>query len=102
MRRCNRPSMARSSRIDADVGLPRSSWLLASCGLWLVALGLYFIVLRPALLAEDARFVGEPLARIQAAMPGVQRWLRLVFTVLGGFAAGAGVLVTYLATMTLP
>jgi hypothetical protein len=76
--------------------------MLASCGLWLVALGLYFIALRPALLPEDIRFVGEPLARIHAAIPGLERWLRLVFAVLGGFAAGTGVLGIYLAAVALP
>jgi hypothetical protein len=94
--------MARSTCFEGGARLPRSSWMLASCGLWLAGLGLYFIVLRPALLPEDLRFLGKPLAQIQAATPGLERWLRLVFTVLGGFVVGAGVLCTYLATVTLP
>lgn len=33
-------------------------WLLTLCGLALVAIGGYFILARPALLPEDARFMG--------------------------------------------
>lgn len=76
--------------------------MLLFCGLWLMALGLYFILVRPALLPEDLRFVGESLVRIQAAIPGLERWLRLVFVVLGGFEFGAGVLCTYLVVVVLP
>lgn len=35
-----------------------SSWLIATCGVWLIGLGLYFIAVRPPLLPEDTRFVG--------------------------------------------
>ena len=82
--------------------MPLSAWVLLSCGLWLVVLGLYFMLVRPALLPEDVRFVGQPLARIQAAIPELEHWLKLVFIVLGGFAAGVGVFCTYLAAAVLP
>lgn len=72
------------------------------CGLWLVVLGLHFVLARPALLPEDVHFLGQPLARIRAAIPELERWLRLVFIVQGGFAAGAGVLTRYLAAVVLP
>ena len=87
---------------EVNVSLPRSSWALVSCGLWLVVLGLYFVLARPVLLPEDVHFLGQPLARIRAAIPELEHWLRLVFIVLGGFAAGAGVLTTYLAAVVLP
>ena len=82
--------------------MPRSAWILLSCGIWLVVLGLYFMLIRPALLPEDVRFVGQSLARSQAAIPELERWLKLVFIVLGGFAAGVGVASTYLAVVVLP
>jgi hypothetical protein len=74
-----------------------SAWVLTACGVWLVGLGLYFAVLRPPLLPEDARFMGTSAARLHEAAPGIERWLRLVFTVMGGFMAGTGVLTLFLA-----
>lgn len=82
--------------------MPGSAWILLSCGLWLVLLGLYFMLVRPALLPEDVRFVGQSLARIQGAIPELERWLKLVFIVLGGFAAGVGVFSSYFAAVVLP
>jgi hypothetical protein len=79
-----------------------STWMLIACGVWLVGLGLYFIVLRPPLLPEDPRFMGTTLAQIRAAVPGLESWLKNVFTVMGGFMAGAGVLVVSVATVAMP
>lgn len=67
------------------------------CGIWLIGLGLYFAFLRPALLPEDPRYIGRSLAQMQSAVPGLERWLSRVFTVMGGFMAGCGFLTTYLA-----
>ena len=75
-----------------------STWMLAGCGVWLIALGLYVAVLRPPLLPEDPRFMGTTLAQIRADVPGLENWLKRVFTVMGGFMAGAGVLTVFLAT----
>ncbi len=74
-----------------------SSWLLVGCGVWLVALGFYFIAVRPPLLPEDARFMGTSPAQIRAAVPGLDGWLKKVFTVMGGFIAGTGVLTVFVA-----
>ena len=71
--------------------------MLAGCGLWLVALGLYFIFLRPPLLPEDTRFMGSSLAEVRSALPGLEGWLARVFTVMGGFIAGTGVLTVFVA-----
>ena len=62
------------------------------CGFWLIGLGLYFMFVRPALLPEDLRFVGARPAEIQLVVPGLARWLHRVFTVMGGFITGAGLL----------
>ena len=79
-----------------------ASGMLAGCGLWLVALGLYFIFVRPPLLPEDTRFMGSSLAQVRAALPGLEPWLQRVFTVLGGFMAGTGVLTVFVARVAMP
>ena len=79
-----------------------SVWMLTVCGIWLVGLGLYFMVRRPPLLPEDFRFMGTTLARIQTDVPGLGDWLKRVFTVMGGFMAGAGVLAVFVAQTALP
>lgn len=73
-----------------------------ACGLWLVALGLYFIFLRPPLLPEDTRFIGSSLAQIRAAVPGLEGWLQRVFTVAGGFMASSGLLTLFAASAAMP
>lgn len=79
-----------------------STWALAACGVWLIALGFYFIVMRPALLPEDLRFMATTFADIRTAVPGLESWLARVFTVLGGFMAGAGVLTVFVAVAGMP
>jgi len=76
--------------------------ILTACGIWLVALGLYFIVLRPPLLPEDPRFMGATLAQLRAAAPGLEGWLRIVFTVMGGYMVGSGVLTLGLVRVAMP
>jgi hypothetical protein len=75
----------------------KSVLIFLACGVWLIALGGYFAVLRPALLPEDPRFIGSSLERIQLALPGLERWLNRVFVVLGGFIAASGLLTSFLA-----
>lgn len=71
---------------------PISMFIFIACGIWLIGLGLYFMFLRPPLLPEDLRYMGTSLGEIQSAMPGLERWMQRVFTVMGGFMMGAGVL----------
>ena len=78
-----------------------STWLFVGCGAWLATLGLYFIFLRPPLLPEDARSMGASLVQIHAAVPGLAGWLSKVFTVMGGFMAGAGVLTVFVAAVAV-
>ena len=49
--------------------------------------GLYFVLLRPAMLPEDVRFVGTSATAIS---PGMERWLRIVFRTWSAFVAGFG------------
>ena len=79
-----------------------ASWLITACGVWLVGLGLYFIAVRPPLLPEDARFMGSTATQIQSVLPGLEAWLKNVFTVMGGFMAGVGVLTVFVATAVMP
>ena len=74
-----------------------SSASLALGGALLFGLGLYFILLRPALLPEDPRFMGTTLEQIQNALPGLLVWLPRVFWVLGGYMVSAGILTVYVA-----
>lgn len=71
--------------------------LIGSCGVWMVGLGAYFVLVRPALLPEDVRYIGLSLDDIERQLPGLKAWLGHVFTVMGGFMAGAGVLTLHLA-----
>ena len=75
-----------------------STWVFSACGVWFISLGFYFIVVRPPLLPEDVRYIGTSMTEIQSALPGLERWLQRVFTVLGGFMMGAGVLTMFVAT----
>ena len=68
-----------------------------ACGVWLIGLGAYFVLLRPPLLPEDTRYIGGSAAQIRAALPGLERWLDHVFLVMGGFMAGVGMLTVHLA-----
>lgn len=79
-----------------------STWILMFCGIWLIGLGAYFIFLRPPLLPEDPRYIGTTLVQIRDSVPGLERWLAKVFTVMGGFMASAGVLIFYVAYAAIP
>lgn len=79
-----------------------AEWLFAACGVWLVGLGLYFVFVRPPLLPEDVRYMGADANVVEAALPGLAAWLGKVFTVMGGFMTGVGVLALYLAMQVVP
>lgn len=53
-------------------GLRASTWLLTASGVWLVGLGAYFVILRPALLPEDSRYMGTTMAQLRDAAPGLE------------------------------
>ena len=76
---------------------PLCAWLLAAVGAATILMGLYFIFVRPPLLTEDLRYMGVSSERLLATTPKLVSWLRLVFIVLGGYIAGAGVLLVHLA-----
>ena len=71
------------------------------CGLWLVALGIYFLLLRHALLPEDLRYIGSSLEAIRSAVPGLERRLGYVFNVMGGFMIATGAITILVACRML-
>ena len=46
--------------------------------------------------------MGTTPAQIQAAVPGLESWLKHVFIVAGGFMAGAGALTVFVAVVAMP
>jgi hypothetical protein len=90
-----------SSREKEMRVIATAAWMLTLSGLALVGMGGYFVFARPALLPEDTRFMDTTLEELLKAAPGLSRWLKRVFWVMGGFIASTGVLVTYLANTGL-
>ena len=76
---------------------PVSALVLAAAGLALVAIGLYFIFLRPPLLPEDVRFMSLSSAQLDVVRPHFEAWLTQVFRVFGGYILATGVLTITLA-----
>ncbi len=52
---------------------------------------------RPALLPEDLRYLGGSANQLETLLPHLASWLRHVFTVMGGFMAGCGVLLLFVS-----
>jgi len=76
---------------------PYSSRILALWGIILIGMGLYFALLRPALLPEDARYMGTEISELRATIPGLLDWLEKVFWVMGGYILAVGLLTFYVA-----
>ena len=76
---------------------PLSSLVLAAAGVALVGTGLYFMLLRPPLLPEDLRYMGQAAAQFDTVRPRLEAWLTLVFRVMGGYVIATGILTVTLA-----
>ncbi|WP_236840755.1 hypothetical protein [Bradyrhizobium sp. CCGE-LA001] len=81
-----------------EVGWPFSSILLGLSGIILIAVGCYFLFLRPALLPEDIRYMNLSSAELQSLGPKLALWLTHVFRVMGGYIIATGVLALTLVT----
>jgi hypothetical protein len=79
-----------------------SKWIFVACGFWLMAPGGYFILARPPLLPEDLRYLGSNTSQVETLLPHLASWLRNVFTVMGGFIAGGGVLTVFVSVHAVP
>ena len=78
-----------------------SAGSLAVGGVTVICMGLYFIFFRPALLPEDARYIGATVWQVQSTAPDLVPWLHRVFGVLGGFMLSTGLLAVYVAMTSL-
>jgi len=76
---------------------PYSSSLLALGGFLLMAMGAYFVLLRPSLLPEDLRYMNITLPIVQDKIPGLQIWLRKVFWVMGSYIFTTGLLTIFIS-----
>lgn len=74
-----------------------AAWLLTGCGVALILIGGFFVVLRPRLMAEDARYIGVTIEKIDRDIPQLGKWLRRAFWVLGAYIITTGLLVVYIA-----
>jgi predicted membrane channel-forming protein YqfA (hemolysin III family) len=70
--------------------------------MWLIGLGGYFMFARLPLLPEDLRYLGSSAIHVDEALPQLGAWLRKVFTVMGGFIAGCGVLISFMGVRAVP
>ena len=57
---------------------------------------------RPPLLPEDLRYLGSSEIQVEVLLPQLASWLRNVFTVMGGFIAGCGVLTIFVSVRAVP
>jgi hypothetical protein len=78
---------------EGDWTGPTAAALIGVCAAYQIMLGGYFAVIRPALLPEDLRFLRATAGELAALLPRLERWLDLVFVVLGGQMAALGILV---------
>lgn len=76
---------------------PYALALLTICGIILMGMGLYFALIRPALLPENIRYAGLASQQLQATAPGLVNWLDKVFWVMGGYVFTTGLLTCYVA-----
>ena len=76
---------------------PYSASMLALGGFLLVAMGIYFVLLRPVLLPEDLLYIGVTLQNAKENIPGLLKWLQKVFWVMGGYIFTTGLLIIYIA-----
>ena len=75
---------------------PYSASLLALAGLLLVAMGIYFVLLRPPLLPEDLRYMQTNLSVINNSATGLSSWLQKVFWVMGSYIFTTGFLTIFI------
>lgn len=71
--------------------------MLVIAGLLLVAMGIYFVFLRPSLLPEDLRYMKTTLPVINNSASGLSDWLQKVFWVMGGYIFTSGLLIIFIA-----
>jgi len=58
---------------------PYSSPILAFGGFLMIAMGVYFVFLRAALLPEDTGYMHSTQSKIENNVPGLSAWIQKVF-----------------------
>ena len=76
---------------------PYSASMLALGGFLLVAMGIYFIFVRPRLLPEDLRYMKTTLPVIHDSAPDLSAWLQKVFWVTGAYIFTTGLLIVFIS-----
>lgn len=76
---------------------PYSVSILALAGLLLVAMGIYFIFIRPPLLPEDVHYMQTTLPVMHNSAPGLSTWFQKVFWVMGGYIFSTGLLIIFIS-----
>lgn len=76
---------------------PYSATLLSLGGFILMAMGMYFIFLRPSLLPEDYRYIETTSSELKKNIPLLQYWLQKVFWVLGFYIFSTGLLTLFIS-----
>ena len=76
---------------------PYSASMLTLAGFLLIAMGTYFVFLRPPLLPEDLHYVKTTLCVIQYSAPGLSAWLQKVFWVMGSYIFTTGLLTVFIS-----
>ena len=85
-----------STKDEAQPWSP-SMLLLIVAAIMLLAIGGYFLFLRPALLPEDVRYMGLSAAQLESVQLPLGSWLEHVFRVMGGYILATGSLAIALA-----
>ena len=62
-----------------------------------MAMGIYFVLLRPALLPEDLRYMKTSLSVIHDSAPDLSAWLQKVFWVMGCYMFTTGLLTIFIS-----
>ena len=76
---------------------PYSASVLAFAGLLLIVMGIYFVLLRSALLPEDLRYMKTTLSVIHDSAQGLSAWLQKVFWVMGSYIFTTGLLTIFIS-----
>ncbi len=76
---------------------PYSAPILAFGGFLLIAMGIYFLFIRPALLPEDFKYIGSTSSTVKEISPRLTVWLQNVFWVMGSYIFTTGLLTIFIA-----
>lgn len=62
-----------------------------------MAMGMYFVFLRPPLLPEDLHYMDTTIQNVKEDIPGLMHWLQKVFWVMGAYIFTTGLLTVFIS-----